>query len=193
MASDAREIPVARGAADAEPLGGQVAVRQMRPRHLDRVLAIEARTYPRPWPREVFAAELDRTGRRYLVASHRRRVVGYGGVLEQAGDVHITTVAVDPDLQGRGVAGRLVYELLLVARAMAAPGRGATLEVRAGNEVAQRLYASFGFAVEGRRPGYYADNGEDALIMWRHDLRGPDLLHTLESWATRLGLTPPRD
>lgn len=186
-----RATDAADQATSPAPLGGAVRVGPMRRRHLPAVVAIEEQAYPRPWPLAIFASELDKSGRRYLVARYRRKVVGYGGALLQAGDVHITTVAVEPAVQGRGVAGRLVHELLLVARSLT-DGGGATLEVRAGNEIAQRLYTSFGFTVEGRRPGYYADNGEDALIMWLHDLHGSDVTRTLRERAAALGLTPPR-
>ncbi|HEX9889294.1 MAG TPA: ribosomal protein S18-alanine N-acetyltransferase [Nitriliruptorales bacterium] len=187
MAADALDRPT------TQPMGGSVRVSPMRRRHLDAVVAIEHRAYPRPWPRRLFEAELDKPGRHYLVARDGRRVVGYGGVLYQAGDVHLTTVAVDPSVQGRRVAGRLVHELVLVARTLTADG-GLTLEVRAGNRTAQRLYRSFGFGAEGRRPGYYADNGEDAVIMWLHDLHGAAASATLRRSTQRLaGLTPAPD
>lgn len=162
------------------PAATDVRVQPMTARHLRGVLAIERRVYPRPWSPELFAAELERTGdRRYLVALvpasgllARRRVVGYAGVMAQPGqegvDAHVTTVAVDPTEHRRKIGSRLLVGLLHAARGLGAAA--ATLEVRTANRGAQRLYAAFGFAPVGVRPRYYAETGEDALIMWAHDI-----------------------
>jgi len=45
--------------------------------------------------------------------------------------------------------------------------------VRMGNAGAQELYRRFGFVPAGVRKGYYAETGEDALVMWAHDVDGP--------------------
>ena len=95
-------------------------------------------------------------------------VVGYAGLMMVADDGHVTTVAVDPAWHRRGIGTRMLLEL-----ARRAPGRGVeqlTLEVRMSNAGAQELYRRFGFAPAGVRRGYYVDNGEDALVMWAHDI-----------------------
>jgi [ribosomal protein S18]-alanine N-acetyltransferase len=112
-------------------------------------------------------------------------VVGYAGVIVQVGEAHITTVAVRPDLHRRKIATRLLIALLREARRRGA--EAATLEVRAANAGAQRLYAQFGFGPVGIRPGYYAETGEDALIMWLHDLQGDAVAACLADQARRLG------
>jgi hypothetical protein len=118
----------------------------------------------------------------------RRRVVGYGGVMAQPGqeglDAHITTVAVDPAEHRRKIGSRVVLALLRAALELGA--EAATLEVRAGNRGAQRLYAAFGFAPVGLRPRYYAETGEDALIMWAHDIATPDYAQRLAGIEQRL-------
>lgn len=170
-----------------------VAVIPMRRRHLRRVLRIESQVYPRPWSPALFAAEIDRRdSRRYFVAqaptSARmwpgRDVVGYAGFLLQVGEAHITTVAVDPRHHRRKVASNLLHALMSEARRIGA--HAATLEVRVANRGAQRLYSGFGFAPVGVRPGYYAETGEDALIMWAQELQGPEMAERLAAQAERL-------
>lgn len=178
------------------PALAAVRLERLRPRHLRQVLSIEQAVYPRPWTAGLFLSELELVdSRRYYVAVARGsrrglrpgalRVVGYGGVMVQVGEAHITTLAVHPLEHRRKVASRLLLQLLADARAMGAGA--ATLEVRAANAGAQRLYHAFGFAPVGVRPRYYAETGEDALIMWLHELQGPDVAERLAAQAARLG------
>lgn len=148
-----------------------LTIAPMRRRHLPEVLAIEAASYPRPWSSRLFEEELERRGRAYLVARRGERVVGYAGVLMIADDGHIATVAVDPAERRTGVGRSLL--LVLVERALELGADQLTLEVRVSNLAAQELYRSFGFAPAGARKGYYGDNGEDALVMWAHDVGEP--------------------
>jgi [ribosomal protein S18]-alanine N-acetyltransferase len=147
-----------------------VTVSPMRRRHLRAVLAIEAQVYPRPWSQKLFDDELDRRGRVYLVARVGPTVVGYAGLLMIADDGHVATVAVDPAWQRHGIATRLLAQLVREGRRAGAAQL--TLEVRASNAGAQELYRRFGFAPAGARKGYYGDNGEDAIVMWAHDVGG---------------------
>lgn len=173
-----------------------VEVTHLRRRHLRGVLAIEQLVYPRPWSPSLFASELAQpASRRYLVALDRsgargrwpaRRVVGYAGVMVSVGEAHITTVAVHPHEHRRKVASRLLVHLLREARSMGA--QAATLEVRVNNRGAQRLYSGFGFVPAGVRPGYYGETGEDALIMWAHDLGSDGFTALLSEQESRLDL-----
>ncbi len=144
----------------------------MRRRHLRSVLAIEVQVYPRPWSSRLFEDELERGGRAYLVARVGPTVVGYAGALMIADDAHIATVAVDPAWQGQRIATRLLVELIRQCVQLGA--NQLTLEVRMSNIGAQEIYRRFGFAPAGARKGYYADNGEDALVMWAHEVTGPE-------------------
>jgi ribosomal-protein-alanine N-acetyltransferase len=150
---------------------GVLTIAPMRRRHLPEVLAIEAASYPRPWSARLFEDELERGGRAYVVARIGDRVVGFAGVLMIADDGHIATIAVDPTERRAGVGRALL--LVLVEEALALGARQLTLEVRVSNVAAQELYRSFGFAPAGARKAYYADNGEDALVMWAHDVAEP--------------------
>lgn len=164
---------------------------RMRHRHLRAVLEIEEAVYPRPWSPNVMASELRRRDRRYLVALARpalwwpaRKVVGYAGVLLQADEAHVATVAVAPDQHRRKIATRLLVALLQEAVTLGA--LAATLEVRTSNLGARRLYQAFGFAPVGVRPGYYAETGEDALVMWLHGLQEAEFADRLARQRARI-------
>lgn len=154
--------------------------------HLDGIMAIDAQVYPTPWSRRLWRQEIAHEQRRYRCAVHDGTVVGVVGVLLADGDAHVMTVAVDPAVQRSGVATAL---MLAVAREAIDAGASAlTLEVRAGNTGAQALYRRFGLAPVGFRRGYYEPDGEDALIMWAHDIDGPDYRTRLEAIAAELAV-----
>jgi [ribosomal protein S18]-alanine N-acetyltransferase len=144
-------------------------IRTMEPADLEAVLVIEQASAPHPWTAGIFADELAQTEtRRYVVAVENDRVVGFCGLLLSLDEGHITNVAVDPSLRRRGYAHEMM--LVTVRTAIAKSLRALTLEVRVSNTAAIALYQRFGFAPGGVRPRYYPDNGEDALIMWAHDI-----------------------
>lgn len=167
-----------------------IELTQMRRRHLSQVLDIERRVYPRPWTMTLFLSEIvQRQTRFYVVARADRRVVGYGGLMVVVDEAHVTNIAVDPDHHRQKVASRLLYALVTEARRRQATA--CTLEVRVANHKAQRLYSQFGFAPVGIRKNYYAETGEDALIMWAEGLRTPAYDQRLADLATRI--PPPRE
>jgi [ribosomal protein S18]-alanine N-acetyltransferase len=99
-------------------------------------------------------------------------IVGYGGLWLTVEDAHVTTIAVDPAHRGKGV-GELLLNAL-IDHAYELGGRQITLEVRVSNTAAQQLYVKYGFQPAGKRPRYYTDNGEDALIMWTDSIDAPE-------------------
>ncbi|MDV2496623.1 MAG: ribosomal protein S18-alanine N-acetyltransferase [bacterium] len=145
-----------------------VDIRPMAWGDLQEVLAIEGEVFPTPWPRSMFLHEMRYNRQATIVVAHlvdRRQysgVVGYAGFWDVAGEMHVTTLAVDPSFQRRGIAHELMDHCMDVARALGCTT--ASLEVRLSNEAAQQLYDSYGFVVAGRKARYYQD-GEDALIM----------------------------
>lgn len=167
-----------------------VRIAPMRRRHLRAVLRTEAQVYPRPWSVGLYLGELAQPDhrRRYVVARVGGTVVGHAGMIVAVDEAHVTTVAVDPAWQRRGIGARLVLDLLLAARARGLVG--VTLEVRAGNAAAQALYRRFGFEAEGRRRGYYPEDGEDAVIMWLRDLQAEGAGRRLDELAAELGVDP---
>ena len=151
----------------------------MRRRHLRGVMAIERQVYPRPWSPSLFIAEMSEpSNRNYIVARTGRDVVGYAGMICYGDEAHITTIAVDPEHQRRKIGTRLMYELIESAIDMGA--RAVSLEVRVSNWGAQHMYTRFGFRPVGVRKGYYADTGEDALIMWAHEIDQPEYAALLD-------------
>ncbi len=159
-----------------------VTIGPMRRRHLRSVLRIEQQVYPRPWSMGLFMSELGIRGSRiYVVARVGTTLVGYGGLMLVAEDGHVTTLAVDPAWHRHKLGTRLLHTL-----ASSAIRRGAenlTLEVRASNEPAQRLYRAFGFAPAGIRKGYYVETKEDAIVMWANDVNAPDYADRLAGLA----------
>lgn len=147
----------------------KVVIAPMRRRHLRSVVRIEAEASSRAWGIGMFLSELRcRDSRRYVVANVGGSVVGFGGVMFAADDAHITNIAVDPAHRRQAVATRML--LALVRAAVDEGAEHMSLEVRASNTSAQALYRRFGLAPAGARKDYYADPGEDALVMWASDL-----------------------
>ncbi len=139
-------------------------VRPMRDEDIPAVQTIDRLAFTVPWPPGAYDHELHHSPHsRLWVAESGGQVVGFAVLWLIVDEAHIATIAVHPDFRRQGIA-RGLLEVLLAA-AQEAGARLATLEVRAGNAAAQALYGEFGFQVVGRRPKYYNDNHEDALIM----------------------------
>jgi len=178
-------------AAEREIIDAEVRIVPMRRRHLRSVVRIESQVYPRPWSHSLFVSELAlRSSRSYVVAKIGRDVVGYAGLMMSLTDGHVTTIAVDPAWHRQGVGVRLLLSL-----AREAIDRGAlalTLEVRLSNRGAQELYKRFGFTAVGVRKGYYADTGEDALVMWAYEVSEPPYLRLLDGIERGLAVAHDR-
>ena len=152
--------PARRGAA-----GRMIEVLPLQIDALDDIDAIERRAYPTPWSRAMFTGELTKPSGRCYGAYDDDRLIAYLIVSRYPDAWHVMNLAVDPDHWRKGV-GRTLLERLFADTARDSE-RGITLEVRVSNAAAIRLYRSLGFQPTGIRRGYYTDNREDALIMWR--------------------------
>ena len=141
------------------------SVRPLTQGHVDLIERIERRAYPTPWSRSMFASELAKPTSICLGAFEGEELIGYVINSRYVDAWHIMNVAVEPGHQRRGVATRLLERLFELNRDD--ERRGYTLEVRVSNEAAIQLYETLGFDARGLRRGYYTDNREDALIMWR--------------------------
>ena len=144
-----------------------VELRRLQLRDLAAVEAIERGSYPTPWSRSMFAGEIAKPSSICLGSfdGDDEHLMGYLIVSRYVDAWHVMNVAVAPDHRRQGVARRLLTELF--ARTSDDGHRGYTLEVRVSNDDAIRLYEKLGFHSRGIRRGYYTDNREDALIMWR--------------------------
>jgi ribosomal-protein-alanine N-acetyltransferase len=142
-----------------------IEIRVLELSDLNAIEAIEQKAYPTPWSRSMFASELAKPTSICLGAFEGQELAGYVINSRYVDAWHVMNVAVDPEHQRRGVATALLERLFEVTRDD--ERRGYTLEVRVSNEDAIGLYEKIGFEARGIRRGYYTDNREDALIMWR--------------------------
>lgn len=169
----------------SDPL--DIEIVPMRRRHVPGVVRIERQVYPTPWSASLFLRELGAARRVYRVARRvgRGEVLGYAGVIVVADEGHLATVAVDPAWHRHSIGARL---LLDVTHGAIDEGAGAmTLEVRASNSAAQAMYRRFGYQPVGVRKNYYSDGGgEDAIIMWAHDVTDTAYLERLARIGSQL-------
>jgi [ribosomal protein S18]-alanine N-acetyltransferase len=165
-----------------------VLIRPMRGSDIEPVSKIERQSFSTAWSTQAYITELANPAAIYLVAVVGERVVGYGGQWVIMDEAHITTIAVLPEVRGRRIGERLLNEMLNVARRKGASR--ATLEVRERNEVAQRLYAKYGFVRAAARKNYYSDTGENADIMWIYDMNALEWRRLFAAHRAALGLPP---
>lgn len=146
-----------------------VQIRSMSVKDIPEVMEIEKLSFSVPWSEESFRNEIESNmSARYMVVETGKTVAAYGGMWIILDEGHITNIAVHPDYRGRGLGNAIVEALLSAARQEKV--RALTLEVRRTNIIAQNLYLKYGFEAVGIRPKYYADNGEDAIIMWKRNV-----------------------
>lgn len=142
-----------------------LSIRPAFPGDLQKILDIERRSFSHPWTAEQILDEIKRRDvARCMVAEHGEtgRMCGFIMAWLVADELHITNMAVDPELRAQGVASAMLGHLLSLSTAEGAVW--CALEVRKSNEPARSLYRKHGFRIIGRRRGYYPD-GEDALVM----------------------------
>jgi ribosomal-protein-alanine N-acetyltransferase len=138
-------------------------VRPMTAADLQAVVELDALSFSTPWPENAFEMELTNTNARCWVAEADGQVAAALVIWCVLDEAHIATIAVHPAFRRHGVGSRLLDAAMHTAYNEGA--RIYHLEVRAANLVAQKMYTEFGFEVVGRRPKYYKDTGEDALLM----------------------------
>ena len=134
---------------------------------LDGVLEVEGESFTSPWTREMYAWELQNRSvcHIYIVRTPECPVAGFCAFWLVFDEIHVNNLALRPQYRGHGYGTALMQHVLAEARRLGA--RRATLEVRAGNAGALRLYERLGFFVAGTRRNYYTNPVEDALILWR--------------------------
>ncbi len=147
-----------------------IVIEDMRLDDIPAVQIVENASFPLPWPANAFRHELSQNkNAHYIVAREGEHIVGYAGLWLSLDEAHITTFAVLPEYRRRKIGERML--LAIFERAERLGAEWLTLEVRASNLPAQRLYEKYGFRPAGIRRRYYSDNNEDAIIMWTERLR----------------------
>lgn len=135
----------------------------MSPEHVGQVAAIEALCFSAPWSEKSIASELTNPLSLWVVATDAGRVVGYVGSQSVLGEADMMNLAVLPEYRRRGIGKELVCRLTDELNNKEV--HSLMLEVRASNDGAIALYSSLDFCQVGRRPGYYRNPKEDALIL----------------------------
>lgn len=150
----------------------QLLIRRMRESDLPGVMAIESVSFGQHhWSAESFKNEMGNNYGRYFVlvdAHDESQLLGYCGFWVILDEVHITTIAVQPDRRGLSLGE--VQLIHILDRCLGSTVHWITLEVRRSNYAAQNLYYKYGFKSEGVRHKYYQDNREDGIIMTTPDV-----------------------
>ncbi len=151
-------------------LPDEFEIREMLTGDIEAVMGIEREVFTFPWTPEFFECELRRGEiTMYLVAFAGGRLLGFTGAHLLGDEIHVTNMAVAPDVRRRGLGSALLMECVHLGLKKGA--RWLTLEVRETNRDAREFYRFFGFRELGMRRGYYCDTGEDAVIMVAGDIR----------------------
>ena len=147
----------------------ELVIRQAEERDIAAIETLEQQCFAVPWTYDsLYHDVMHNKLAFYIVAEADGVLCGYVGIWKIVDEGHITNVAVAPDYRRRHIA-RAMLEVLIETCGQSGI-TSYTLEVRVGNAAARKLYEGLGFADAGVRKGYYEDNGEDALIMWKGKL-----------------------
>ena len=143
----------------------KISIRKVKFEDLDDIMEIENKSFSVPWSRESFEGELLNSMALYTCLEFDGKVVAYVGLWKIYDEGHITNVAVLPSYRGLGLSKILLSNLFNICTDNGIDRL--TLEVRESNTVAINLYQNMGFVNAGRRPRYYSNPVEDAIIMWK--------------------------
>jgi ribosomal-protein-alanine N-acetyltransferase len=157
-------------------------VEPMNPEHIARVAELEKICFGSQWTPTHFGRELENPRCHYFVILGNGKLLGYIGYWQILEEAHITSVAIQPEHRKHYLAQRLLCRML--EDCLEKGVQWITLEVKATNFPAQKLYEKFGFTVKGRRKNYYQAEKQDALIMWTENIGDENyraLLHKLKA------------
>lgn len=148
----------------------EIKIQPMHKSQVDEVLKIEEQAYgEHHWSKDSFYGELSNDlAHYYCVLDNNGNLVGYAGCWQILDEAHITTIAVKPELKRKKIGEALLNRI--IEDCYKNEIKYITLEVRASNNPAIKLYEKYGFKSLGTRKGYYQNNNEDALIMWTENI-----------------------
>lgn len=144
-------------------------IRAMTRHDVSRVHEIECASFRSPWSKGALLGELRNDVAHYLVYEVDGALCGYAGMWVLFEEAHMTNVAILESYRRQGRAKKLMLAMMRLAAQLGA--QKMTLEVREGNLVARHLYETLDFTQNGRRPRYYSDTGEDALLLWNENIQ----------------------
>lgn len=143
----------------------KASIRFMTHDDIEGVMEVERNAFPTPWDPAIFHNEIrSNQFAHYLVYEYDGRIIGYCGMWLVMDEAQITNIAIHSDFRGQGRGEELLRFAIAFLGQFGV--MKLSLEVRVSNHVAQQLYRKLGFQEGGIRKNYYADNGEDALVMW---------------------------
>ena len=150
-------------------------IRRMKVEDVPAVTQIDRLSFTLPWTERSFHFEVtSNPASRCWVAESGGAIVGVVVAWLLVDDIHIATIATHPAFRRQGIAQALLAHVLKLGAEEGA--LSSFLEVRESNLAAQAMYRKFGYEVTGRRPRYYKDNGEDAILMTLENV--PDRVNT---------------
>jgi len=164
-----------------------ITIEYMKPQYVEDVLKLERTCFGSGWTSTPFNRELDRNDCAYFVAKENGQIIGYSGYWLLLEELHVTIMGVNPELRNKKTGQILLIKL--IREGIKNGAKWSTLEVKATNIPAIKLYEKFGFTVMGRRKHYYQQDGQDALIMWTSELDSEvyqELLNNLEKEVSSL-------
>lgn len=161
-----------------------ISIDRMQMDDTECVAKLDVKCFPTPWSLGAYRTEVNNPSAYYIVAKLDDEIVGYAGMWMIMEEAHVTTIGVDPEHRGKKIGERMVVNML--DEALHRGARRATLEVRKHNYTAQNLYVKYGFHEVSIRKGYYANNNEDALVMWIDDMWNDEFLRNLRKNKERL-------
>jgi len=138
-------------------------IRPMKATDVRKVAMLEIEIFPDPWPEAAFSTELNQPDRGVLIAESDSTITGYAAYITAYNEAHLTNIAVVPGFRGKNIAKLLLNSIFGIARE--ADCEYIFLDVRPTNTAAIELYRKFGFYELYRRPNYYHNPVEDALVM----------------------------
>ena len=143
----------------------RIAIRKMTVQDVPAVSQIDRLSFSMPWPEHSFQYEVaeNRVARCFVAETDDHRIAAMIVSWIIVDEMHIATIATHPEFRRQGIGERILRDALLDGRDSGA--HLAFLEVRASNDAAQAMYRKFGFRISGKRPRYYKDNNEDAVLM----------------------------
>jgi len=151
---------------------------------LPQVLELDRICFDGLWTEDGYQREIDSPNSELIAITIDNHLIGYGCFWAIVDEAHITIIGIHPDYRSQGL-GKLIL-LALLDRACQREMKHATLEVRISNQSAISLYEKFQFKVAGQRKKYYADTGEDALILWRGGLQTAEFQKMLKEKALEI-------